>query len=106
MSGAAHYSRWPRWGVKAGTIELKDALSVGRVTAGGRHHEVPGGMLETAENVRREFAVSREDQDRLAVRSHEKAAAAGNARRFADELVPVMCIGGGQGLAAVFEQVN
>lgn len=59
MSGAAHYSHQPRWGVKAGTIELKDALSVGRVTAGGRHHVVPGGMLETAENVRREFAVSR-----------------------------------------------
>jgi acetyl-CoA C-acetyltransferase len=59
------------------------------VTAGGRHHLVPGGMLETAENVRREFAVSREDQDRLAVRSHEKAAAAQKEGRFADELVPV-----------------
>ncbi|GAA4869083.1 acetyl-CoA C-acetyltransferase [Actinomycetospora straminea] len=89
MSGAAHYSHQPRWGVKAGTIELKDALSVGRVTAGGRHHEVPGGMLETAENVRREFAISREDQDRLAVRSHENAAAAQKEGRFADELVPV-----------------
>ncbi|MDD7941068.1 acetyl-CoA C-acetyltransferase [Actinomycetospora lutea] len=89
MSGAAHYSHQPRWGVKAGTIELKDALSVGRVTAGGRHHEVPGGMLETAENVRRECAISREDQDRLAVRSHEKAAAAQKEGRFADELVPV-----------------
>ena len=89
MSGASFYTQSPRWGVKAGGFTMKDALSEGRVWAGGRHHEVRGGMLETAENVRREFSVSREDQDRLAVRSHEHAAAAQKAGRFTDELVPV-----------------
>ena len=46
-------------------------------------------MAETAENVAAEYSVSREDQDRFALRSQQKAAAAMSAGRFADELVPV-----------------
>lgn len=89
MSRAAHYSHQPRWGVKAGNLEFTDSLAAGRTTAGGRHHPVPGGMLETAENVRRDYAISREEQDELAVHSHTKAAAAQQEGRFIDELVPV-----------------
>ena len=37
---------------------------------------VPGGMIETAENLRAEFDISREDQDALAVQSHQRAVAA------------------------------
>lgn len=73
----------------AGTIELRDGLDVARVTAGGRHHPVPGGMLETAENLRREFSIPREEQDLLALRSHERAVAAQRAGRFDAEIVPV-----------------
>jgi acetyl-CoA C-acetyltransferase len=73
----------------AGTIELRDGLDLARVTAGGRHHPVPGGMLETAENLRREFAIPREEQDLLALRSHQRAVAAQEAGRFADEVVAV-----------------
>lgn len=89
MSGAAHYTNRARWGVKGGSIELKDALTQGRVTAGGVNHPVPGGMLETAENLRREYAIPREEQDELALSSHRKAAAAQRDGRFAGELVPV-----------------
>ena len=46
-------------------------------------------MAETAENVAADFSVSREDQDRFALRSQEKAAAAISAGRFDDEIVPV-----------------
>ena len=46
-------------------------------------------MIETAENVRKRYSIGREEQDRLAVRSHEKATAAVKDGRFADELVPV-----------------
>jgi len=46
-------------------------------------------MLETAENVRREYKIGREEQDEYAVRSHQRAAAATEAGRFADEIVPV-----------------
>ena len=44
----------------------------------------------TAENVAREFHISREDQDRFALRSHQKALAAIRSGRFAHEIVPVV----------------
>ena len=90
MSNAPFYSTAMRWGVKAGPgVLLQDGLARGRVTAGGKNHPVPGGMLETAENLRREYEISREEQDEYAVRSHQRAAAATDAGRFADEIVPV-----------------
>ena len=90
MSNAPFYSTAMRWGVKAGPgVLLQDGLARGRVTAGGRNHPVPGGMLETAENLRREYAISREEQDEYSVRSHQRAASAAEAGRFADEIVPV-----------------
>ncbi len=51
------------------------------------HH--PYSMGQTAENVARAHAVSREDQDRFALASHQKWTAANRAGRFADELTPV-----------------
>jgi acetyl-CoA C-acetyltransferase len=90
MSNAPFYSTSMRWGVKAGPgVLLQDGLARGRVTAGGKNHPVPGGMLETAENLRREYRISREEQDEYSVRSHQRAAAATEAGRFADEIVPV-----------------
>ena len=68
---------------------LHDALARGRVTAGGANFPVPGGMIETAENLRREYGISRAEQDEFAVRSHQRAAAARDEGRFADEIVPV-----------------
>jgi acetyl-CoA acyltransferase len=44
---------------------------------------------ESAEVLADRYAISRESQDRFAVRSHERAAAAWDAGRFADEIVPV-----------------
>ena len=60
------------------------------MTSGGRHYPVPGGMLETAENLRREFGISRTEQDEFALCSHERAVAAQKAGRFADEIVSVL----------------
>jgi acetyl-CoA C-acetyltransferase len=94
MSSAAFYSTSMRWGVKAGPgVLLQDSLSTGRLTAGGRNFPVPGGMLETAENLRREYAIPREEQDEYAVRSHHRAAAAAAAGVFAEEIVPVTVTG-------------
>ncbi|MBW0102836.1 acetyl-CoA C-acetyltransferase [Pseudonocardia sp. KRD291] len=90
MSGASFYSTSMRWGVKGGPgVMLHDSLARGRVTAGGVNHPVPGGMLETAENLRRDYAIGRAEQDEYSVRSHQRAAAAQQEGRFADELVPV-----------------
>jgi acetyl-CoA C-acetyltransferase len=90
MSNAPFYSSSMRWGVKGvPSVQLHDALARGRVTAGGVNYPVPGGMLETAENLRREYSIPREEQDEFSVRSHQKAAAAVAEGRFADEIVPV-----------------
>lgn len=78
-----------RWGVKGGTMELKDRLQEGREQAGGKHHPIPGGMIETAENLREEYSITRERQDKLAVASHTRAAAAQDAGDFDAEIVPV-----------------
>ncbi|MFE9442220.1 acetyl-CoA C-acetyltransferase [Streptomyces sp. NPDC006602] len=89
MSQAEFYTTDVRWGVRGAGTTLHDRLARGRVTSGGVNHPVPGGMLETAENLRREYAIPREEQDQLALRSHEKAVAAQREGRFTDEIVPV-----------------
>jgi acetyl-CoA C-acetyltransferase len=90
MSSAPFYSADMRGGAQAGPgILLHDALARGRVTAGGERFPVPGGMLQTAENLRREYGIGREEQDELAVRSHRRAAAAQADGRFAEEIVAV-----------------
>jgi acetyl-CoA acetyltransferase family protein len=89
MSQAEFYAMGMRWGVKGGGVRLEDRLARPRVTAGGINHPVPGGMIETAENVRRHYAISREEQDELALRSHERAVAAHEGGTFVQEIVPV-----------------
>lgn len=89
MSQAEFYTTGMRYGVRSESVTLSDRLARARVTAGGRHFPVPGGMIETAENLRAEFAISRGDQDALAVQSHQRAVAAQESGAFAAELVPV-----------------
>jgi acetyl-CoA C-acetyltransferase len=89
MSQAEHYSLGCRWGLRGDSTPLWDRIARGRITSGGRHHPVPGGMLETAENLRREFKITREAQDELAVQSHARAVSAQKDGRFAEEIVPV-----------------
>jgi acetyl-CoA acetyltransferase family protein len=104
MSQAEFYSARPRWGVKSGAIRLEDRLERARVNAGGINHPVPGGMLETAENVRRQYSVGRAEQDALALRSHERAVAAQQSGVFAEEIVPVAVAGrGGETLVELDE---
>jgi acetyl-CoA C-acetyltransferase len=89
MSNVEHYALGLRTGIKQGGIALMDRLDRARETAGGAFHPVPGGMIETAENLRKAYSISREEQEQLAVRSHHRAVAAHEAGKFVDELVPV-----------------
>ncbi|MCZ0914890.1 acetyl-CoA C-acetyltransferase [Gordonia amicalis] len=89
MSRAEYYTESMRWGAKGAPAALHDRLARGRVTAGGKNHPVPGGMLETAENLRREYSIPRREQDELAVESHRRAVAAIESGKFAEEIVPV-----------------
>ncbi|HTY32070.1 acetyl-CoA C-acetyltransferase [Mycobacterium sp.] len=89
MSNVAFYSTDMRWGGARGGIRVHDGLARGRTTAGGRYYPVPGGMLETAENLRRQYGISRLEQDELAVRSHQRAVAAQKDGIMAEEIIPV-----------------
>ena len=60
------YSTDIRWGARGADVTLHDRLSRAGETAGGRNYPVPGGMLETAENLRREYGIPRQEQDEFA----------------------------------------
>ena len=89
MSNVAFYSLDMRWGGARTGVQIHDGLVRGRQTAGGEAHPVPGGMLETAENLRRDYAIPREEQDEFALASHRKAVAAQESGLLAEEIVPV-----------------
>ncbi|MBN3507271.1 acetyl-CoA C-acetyltransferase [Mycolicibacterium nivoides] len=89
MSNVAFYSTDMRWGGARSGVQIHDGLARGRTTAGGQFYPVPGGMLETAENLRREYGITRAEQDELAVRSHRNAVAAQESGVLAEEIIPV-----------------
>lgn len=89
MSNVVFHSTDMRWGGSRGGVQVHDALARGRSTAGGRFYPVPGGMLETAENLRRRYGIPRVEQDELAVTSHSRAVAAQRSGVFAEEIIPV-----------------
>ena len=88
MSNVAFYSLDMRWGGARTGVRVHDGLTRGRETAGGVNYPVPGGMLETAENLRRDYGISREEQDALALQSHRRAVAAQKDGILAEEIVP------------------
>jgi acetyl-CoA C-acetyltransferase len=88
MSNVEYYSTDMRWGTRAGTVRMHDRLERGRERS--QPEERFGrisGMIETAENLAREFNISREQADEYAMRSHRRAAAAWEAGRFTAEVV-------------------
>ena len=90
MSNIEYYSTDMRWGSKAGSVTLHDRLDRGRERSQPEHRFGRiSGMIETAENLAREYGISREASDAYAARSQQRAAAAWEAGRFDDEIVPV-----------------
>src|ERR1700730_15845640 len=93
MSQVEYYTTSMRWGARAENVTMFDRLARGRITAGGVNHPVPGGMMETAENLRREYGIPRAEQDEYALRSHQRAGQAQRKGIFDDEIVPVTISG-------------
>jgi acetyl-CoA C-acetyltransferase len=90
MSNIEHYTTSMRWGSRSGNVTLYDRLDRGRERSQPEWRFGPiSGMIETAENVAERYSISREDADEFAARSHRRAAAAWQAGKFADEVVPV-----------------
>ena len=85
MSNAPYALKQARFGYRLGDGTLIDLMTHDGLTSSfdNRH------MVEQASFVSRELGIPREDQDRWALRSHERAAAAQDAGRFDDEIVPV-----------------
>jgi len=85
MSNAPYILKQARFGYRLGDGTLIDLMTHDGLTStfDNRH------MVEQASFVSRELGISREDQDRWALRSHERAAAAQDAGRFGDEIVRV-----------------
>jgi len=84
MSQAPH-AAYLRAGQKMGALEFTDTmLKDGLIDAFHGYH-----MGVTAENVAREWQITREMQDKFAVASQNKAEAARKAGRFKDEIAPV-----------------
>lgn len=86
MSASGHVVLGSRDGQRMGDWKMIDTMiNDGLTDAYAKYH-----MGITAENVAREFGITREAQDALALASQQKAVAAQDAGRFADEIVPVV----------------
>jgi acetyl-CoA C-acetyltransferase len=84
MSRAPYASLASRWGMRMGDSKMVDMM------IGALHdpfHNIHMGV--TAENIAAKWGISREDQDRLAVESHNRAARATRNGWFKDQIVPV-----------------
>ncbi len=90
MSNVEHYTTDIRKGVRSGNLTMHDRLTRGRLMSQPvERFGVITGMIETAENLAKDYDISREESDAYAVRSHQRATAAWEQGLFADELVPV-----------------
>jgi acetyl-CoA C-acetyltransferase len=86
MSAAPHVLLGSRDGFRMGDAKLTDSMIVdGLWDVYNQYH-----MGTTAENVAKQYAISRAQQDEFAVASQNKAEAAQKAGKFKDEIVPVM----------------
>lgn len=90
MSNVEHYTTDIRNGVRTGNLTLHDRLTRGRLMSQPiERFGIITGMIETADNLAKDWNIGREACDAYAVRSHQRAAAAWAKGLFADELVPV-----------------
>lgn len=90
MSNIEYYTTGMRWGARSGNAALYDRLDRGRERSQPEHRFGPiSGMIETAENLARIHGIARDEADALAAESHRRAAAAWEAGRFDEEVVPV-----------------
>jgi len=90
MSNIEYYTTDMRWGARSGSVKLHDRLERGRERSQPveRFGHI-SGMIETAENLAKQYGITREQSDEYAVRSHRRAAAAWRDGKFDAEVVPV-----------------
>jgi len=90
MSNVEYYTTDMRNGARMGSTVMHDRLTRGRVMSQPiSRFGVISGMIETAENLAKDYDISREVCDEYAAASHQRATAAWAAGKFDNELVPV-----------------
>ena len=90
MSNVEYYTTDMRSGARSGSVTMHDRLTRGRVMSQPiSRFGVISGMIETAENLARDYQIPREACDEYAAASHLRAAAAWREGKFDQELVPV-----------------
>jgi acetyl-CoA C-acetyltransferase len=90
MSNTEYYSLDMRNGARAGPVTMHDRLARGRVMSQPiSRFGVISGMIETADNLARDYNITREQSDEYAVMSHQRATKAWADGKFDDELVKV-----------------
>ena len=90
MSNAEFYVNESRWGARFGSVTLHDRLARARETISPEDRfGVISGMVETAENLAKQYEISREEQDEYSLRSHQRAIAAQESGKFDAEIVAV-----------------
>ncbi|WP_156840670.1 acetyl-CoA C-acetyltransferase [Novosphingobium aquimarinum] len=91
MSNIEYYTTSMRGGARAGSVQLYDRLDRGRERSQPvERFGVISGMIETAENLARDYDISREAADAYAAQSQQRAASAWDDGKFDDEIVPVL----------------
>ena len=89
MSNAPYVSYDTRWGARLTHKGLQDSMWE-MLHSGSPLLDPPGYIMgQTAENLARKYEISREDQDEVALRSHNNAEAAISVGKFKDEIVPI-----------------
>jgi len=89
MSRVPYFAEGARWGLKMGNVELVDGMY-----RDGFLDPLSGLIMgETAENLARQYEITRDEQDAFALRSQQRAAAAIDSGRFDAELTPVEITG-------------
>ncbi|WP_324828690.1 acetyl-CoA C-acetyltransferase [Qipengyuania zhejiangensis] len=90
MSNVEHYTTQARHGARMGDMALWDRLTRGRLMSQPiERFGVITGMIETAENLAKDYGITREEADAFAVKSHRNAARAWDEGKFDEQLVPV-----------------
>ena len=88
MTNAIYYLSNVRWGLKAGSTELKDSLTEAQFCSQPADIYGRFNMGMTAENIAEKYGITRTEQDEFALHSQEKAAKAIAEGRFKDEIIP------------------
>jgi acetyl-CoA C-acetyltransferase len=90
MSNVEYYTTDMRWGKRSGSVKFHDRLERGRERSQPEDRfGYISGMVETAENLARDYQITREEADAFSVRSHQRAAAAQASGLFDAEIVPI-----------------